>query len=186
MNILRQNLYALVLAVFEILVGVLLIIDPLRFTSGIIITAGIVLLIIGVFQIIRYVRMTAEEAAVSQTLARGLGFLLAGIFCTANSAWFVTSFPILTMLYGIAILLTGLGKIQTTVDLLRAKSPKWFLAGISAAVALICATLVLWNPFGEGKGIWIFAGILLIAEAVFDIVTVMVTALTKENAIVKT
>ena len=46
----------LLLALVEILVGILLLIDPAGFTSGIIIAAGAVLMALGLYNIILYFR----------------------------------------------------------------------------------------------------------------------------------
>ena len=38
-----------------------------------------------------------------------------------RSGWFIAAFPVLTMLYGVATLVTAFGKLQWTADLLRLK-----------------------------------------------------------------
>jgi len=44
---------------------------------------------------------------------------IVGLFCTLNSNWFIVTFPVLTALCGAAMLLTGLRKIQWTIDCVR-------------------------------------------------------------------
>ena len=44
-----------------------------------------------------------------------------GLFCMFRSGWFIAAFPVLTMLYGVATLVTAFGKLQWTADLLRLK-----------------------------------------------------------------
>lgn len=165
------NLNHLLTSLFELLVGILLLIDPVGFTSGIIVVAGIILCILGIRSVIKYFRADAVLAAKSQSLLTGLALLLAGGFCIFKSRWFVATFPILTILYGVIMLLVGLSKVQITVDLLRLRGRRWYLAAISAALSLICAIIVLANPFGTTAVLWMFAGITLIAEAVMDIIT---------------
>jgi uncharacterized membrane protein HdeD (DUF308 family) len=77
----------------------------------------------------------------------------------------------MTFLYGIVVLVTGLSKLQLTVDMLRVKSKKWFLALISAAISIVCAVLILMNPFSSTEVLWMIAGITLIVEALLDVVT---------------
>lgn len=177
-----QSVNGILLCLFEILVGILLLINPVGFTSGIIITAGVFLLIVGLGSIIKYFRTDAKEAALSQNLVKGLVALLAGAFCAFNSDWFVVTFPVLTMIYGIVILVTGLGKVQITVDMIRQKNKKWFLAAISAAISIACAVVILNSPFTSTAVLWMFTGITLIVESVFDIITLIVRGKNKDGA----
>ena len=175
MNTIKNNANGIIICIFEIVVGILLLINPIAFTTGIIVTVGIALLIIGLFSTIRYFRTEAAQAALGQYLVKGLAALLAGLFCLFKSHWFIITFPALTMLYGVAVLVTGLGKIQLTVDLIRKKHRKWFLAAISAVLSVVCAVVILNNPFTTTAVLWMFTGISLIAEAVIDVITLLVS-----------
>lgn len=157
----------------ELLVGILLLINPIGFTSGIIIVVGIALCAIGVKSIITYFRKDAGQAVLSQELSKGLIFLVVGLFCAFKTEWFIVTFPILTLLYGVVMLLAGLRKIQFMVDMIRLKSKRWYLAAISAALTLLCAVIILLDPFGATEALWIFTAVTLIVEAVFDFVTII-------------
>lgn len=160
-------------SVFEIIIGILLLINPVNFTAGIITVIGIVLCVLGIKSIVTYFRTEAAEAARSNQLLIGLFLLLAGGFSAIKAHWIIASFPVLTVIYGVVILLTGLGKLQTTVDMLRLKRSRWYFAAISAALSLICAVVILMNPFNSTAVLWMFTGITLIVEAVLDIITVI-------------
>ena len=56
MQTLRRNLPLLLLIVFELAVGILLFLKPVEFTQGIIITLGVLLLVLGVIDLIRFFR----------------------------------------------------------------------------------------------------------------------------------
>ncbi len=163
----------ILLCLFELIVGILLMIDPVRFTSGIIAVAGVVLLILGLGDIIRYFRTNAQEAAVGQQLAKGLLSLLGGGFCVLRTDWFILTFPVLTILYGVVLLVTGMGKIQLAVDKLRQKNKKWFWAAISAAVSIVCAAIILQSPFSSTAVLWMFTGVTLLVESVIDILALI-------------
>ena len=107
----------------------------------------------------------------------------AGAFCAFRSYWFILTFPVLSVIYGVSILIAGLGKIQWTFDMLRMKRKKWFLAAISAAISIVCAILVLNNPFTTSAILWMFIGISLIVEAVFDAVSQIVNTLKEKPAL---
>lgn len=178
----KQTLVPILACIFEILVGILLLINPIGFTTGIIIAAGIVLLVLGVISIVKYFKADAGEAAVHQTLVKGLVALVAGAFCAFKSNWFVVTFPLLTIIYGIVILVTGLGKVQLTVDMLRAKQGRWYFPAINAAVSIICAIVILRSPFTSTTVLWIFTGITLIVEAVLDAVSLIANREKKTGA----
>ena len=175
MKNLKSSLNGVLLCLFEIVVGVLLLINPIGFTTGIITTAGIVLLIVGLISVIKYFRIEAKEAATGQYLMKGLVELLFGVFCIFKSHWFIATFPALTLIYGVVVLLTGLGKVQMTFDMIRAKNKKWLFAAISAALSLVCAVVILNNPFTSMSILWMFTGITLIVEAIFDIIALVVS-----------
>jgi uncharacterized membrane protein HdeD (DUF308 family) len=175
MKALKQNGNTVIMFLIEAVVGILLLVDPLNFTSGIIMIAGIALMICGLVRVIQYFRSEPQEAAVGQLLAKGIIYLLAGAFCTFNSEWFIVTFPIIAILYGIGILLIGVGKLQTTMDLLRLKNKKWWWSAISAAISVTCALVIILNPFTTTVVLWRFTGISLLVEAVFDIITLFVS-----------
>jgi len=173
MKTLKQNGNAIILCIIEVVVGILLLINPVGFTAGIIIAAGVALVVDGLLNVIRYFKSTPAEAAAGQLLMRGLITLLAGAFCTFNPGWFIATFPMIAILYGVAVLVGGLSKVQITMDMLRAKNSKWWWGAISAAISIICAFIMIKNPFSSTVALWWFAGISLIVEAAFDMVTLI-------------
>ena len=165
----------MILALCEIIVGVLLLVDPIGFTVGIVTFLGAVLLLGGIVSIIQYFRTAPEEAALGQRLALGLLEGMIGLFCILRSGWFVATFPLFTVIYGIITLVTGFIKIQWTVDMLRMKRSKWFWGAISAVLTLICAVIVLCNPFSTTAVLWTFVAVTLIVEAVIDLLAAIFT-----------
>ena len=168
MRAIQKNGGSILMCVLEILVGVLLLVDPTGFTSTVIIAAGAALILYGVICIVRYFRADAAEGALRQSLFKGLLLLLGGLFCVLRSRWFVATFPLLTILYGIGLLISGVGKIQWMADMIRFGRKRWYLPAISAVLSLIFAAIILCSP----TALWSFLGIVLIVEAVFDIVAI--------------
>lgn len=180
MKILKQNANGILLCLFELIIGILLMINPVTFTSGIVIACGIIIIILGLVNIIKYFCMDIQEAVMSQNLLKGLILLLAGALCVFNYKWFFATFSLLTVIYGAMILLAGLGKIQWTVNMIRLKREKWFLMGISAVISIICAIVIIANPFATITILWQFTGISLIVEAIFDVVSLILNRQKKE------
>ena len=167
---LKRNLGSVAMSLAEIIIGILLLVNPVGFTSGIIVAFGIVLMIMGIGTTIKYFRTEPEEAAVGQVLVKGLLELLGGVFCAFNSPWFIATFPVLTLVYGVVILVTGITKLQWSVDIIRMKRSKWLWMAISAAISIVCGITVITNPFSTTAVLWMFIGISLIVEAVFDMI----------------
>lgn len=169
MNVFRECAADFVPCIIELIAGILLLVDPARFTSTVIIAAGVVLIVLGILKVTSYFRTDAETAAIGQLLTKGLIFILAGAFCAVRWEWFLTTFPVLTMVYGSIILLTGISKIQLAVDMVRLKNGQWRWAAINAAITLICAIVILFNPFASTEVLWLFIGAALVGVGIFDL-----------------
>ncbi len=173
MKTLKHSGNAILMCIIEVVIGILLLINPIGFTAGIIIVAGIALMVSGLLNVVRYFRSSPIEAAAGQLLMQGLIALLAGAFCTFNPEWFIITFPMIAILYGIAVLIGGLGKVQITMDMLRAKNSKWWWGAVSAVISIICAFVMINNPFSSTVALWWFTGVSLIVEAIFDMITLI-------------
>ena len=174
MKTLRENFNGMVICLFELVIGILLLINPIGFTTGIIMTGGGLLILSGLVNCIRYFRAEVREAARGQYLTKGLVAVIAGVFCIYNTEWFLVTFSAVTVIYGVVVLLASVEKIQLCLDMLRLKKKKWYLAAISAVISLVCAVLILKNPFSSSAIIWIISGVSLILEAFFDLFTLVV------------
>ncbi len=183
MKTVKENLNGIVLCLFELIIGVLLLINPIGFTSGIIMFAGVVMMIFGLVEIVKYFKMNAKEASQGQLLVKGLIAVLAGAFCIFKTEWFVVTFPVITIIYGIVTLLIGIGKIQLAVDMLRQKYKKWFWVAINAVLSIVCAIVIMNSPFSSTAVLWIFTGVSLIIEGIFDIITLIAGGKSEEGSL---
>ncbi len=147
----------------------MLLVKTSGFTSFVIIALGAVLAVRGIVSIIAYFRAKPEEAAKGQELASGFILLAVGLFCVLRSEWFIVTFPVLTLIYGVIIFFAGITKIQWVVDCIRLKKGQWVFALISALLSLISAVIIIKNPFTTTVILWSFTAISLIVEAVFDV-----------------
>ncbi|MGN0519323.1 MAG: HdeD family acid-resistance protein [Candidatus Fimenecus sp.] len=159
----------ILLSLCEAVVGILLLVNPVGFTTGIIIFLGIGLCILGIADVVQYFRTPPAAAALKQGLTRGCIAILFGLFCILKSEWFISAFPLLTILYGLGTLVLGIAKIQWTIDRIRLKLKRWIWIAVSAVLTIVCAVIILWNPFSSTAVLWMFIAIALIVEAVFDI-----------------
>ena len=169
MKKLLQGLSDVIVNLAELVVGVLLLVNPESVTSSIVVAVGVVLICLGMISILKYFRTAPADAAKQKMLAKGMIMALVGGFCVIRFGWIVNTFTVLTALYG-AVLILGLIKLEEMVDILRLKHIRWQLAAISAAIAIIGGIVIICNPFGTAKVMWTVIGICLISEAACDII----------------
>lgn len=182
MEKIKENLGSILMFLGELIIGILLLINPLGFTKTIIIGAGLALTVLGVLNVIKYFGTNIYFAIKEHSLSSGLILLTIGLFCVFGSDWFIVTFPLLTIVYGISILLTGLKKIEWTVNFLRLKRKYWYITAINSLLTIIFAVIVIFNPFSTTTILWRFTGIILIISSIFDIIMVVLGI--KENDII--
>lgn len=163
---------SIITCILEIVVGVLLLINPVGFTSGIIIGAGVLMVLAGIVTVVRYFVADPSMAAQKQLLFKGLVALMTGAAFITQYDWFLSAFPLLTVLYAVVMLILAAAKLQKMADMRRMSLPHWYMPGIAAALAAILAAIILINPFGAAVAVWTFVAISLIAEAVLEIIII--------------
>ena len=168
---LKEKWPMLLVSLLEIVIGIVLLVQPVNFTNLAIIISGILLTMRGVLCFMKYLRAEPKAAIREQNLAKALMLIAAGLFCALDSRWLLNTFNDLSVLYGAAILVMGFFKVQRTVDMLRAHHEKSIWAAGSALMALAVGFVILWNPFSKSAALWIFTGICLLVEAVVDILS---------------
>ena len=165
----KKTSISLMLAVGEMLLGILLLINPVGLTSFVIIALGVLLLLLSALHLFRYIRLPKEEAAQTWKLATGAGLLAVGIAIVANQPWMVEMLGTLTTLYGIIMLSATFMKLQISVDALRGKRRFWYLMAISFVATAVLSTLLFIGSLAE-SAVWVVTGIALIVLAVLDAV----------------
>ena len=172
MELIKKNIEIIVISAVELIIGILLLINPADFTRGLIMVIGTLLLIRAVLFVIAYIKAKITALNTNQDLFAGLLFLAGGLFCILNTQWFVDTFPALTILFGLSALVVGLEKVQWAADRARLHNPKWFLKALCALYAIIVGIITLINPFTDISGNWLFTGIAFIIMAVIDIAVI--------------
>ncbi len=158
----------LILCVCEVAVGIVLLTAPESFTKLVVTAAGILFCVLGVLAVISYFGADPEEAALSRQLTRGLISLCVGVFLIYKAGWIVRSFMPITLFYGIASLLTGIVKLQWTVDMIRLHRGMWQTTAVAAVLSIVIAIVVFASPFRVRNTLWTFTAIALIITGVVD------------------
>ena len=166
----RRYLRDIITALFLIVVGILLLINPVAFAMGLVKLAGVFLVVLGALRIVRYFRTDPETAARGQDFFIGLIAILGGLFCIFFTGWFLTAFTTLAVIYGLLQLLLGFSKVQRTVDFLRMELSLWYLPACSALIYLVFGFIIVLNPEMTLINVWVFTGVTMILEGIITAV----------------
>ncbi len=166
----KKHWAALLTILAGILVGILLLIDPAKYAIGMIKLAGLILIALAVFDFIKYFSAKPEEAAKGSVFYTGMTEAAAGLFCLFGSDWFLGAFPVLAALYGLFQVLIGFRKTQRMMDALRMKLRSWVMKAISAGITLLFGFVIVFNPNMTLMSVWVFTGLTLVLEGIFDLV----------------
>ena len=177
---LKKISVSLMMSAGELALGLLLLINPVGLTSVVIIAMGIILVLMGSYNLFRYIRLSKEEAAKTWFLATGACLLAIGVTAIANQYWLVTLLGTLTTLYSVMLLAIMFMKLQIAVDAARGQRPFWYLMGISVMVTAVLAVLLFMQAFAE-NAVWTATGIILLVLAVLDGVYFILGRVKKEK-----
>ncbi len=165
MNIMNRNRDSLVLTVTEIIVGIVLLINPLGFTKMILVAIGVLALISAGVNFIDYLHdHTHKDKAVSAALQAVVGLVL-----TLGSNWILATFSALFIIFGLLNIFAGIHKFNQAMLLRRNGLPSG-MAFVGSIVTIGLGVLIFLNPFDAFMTVWQFIGISLIIEAVLDII----------------
>ncbi len=155
--------------IFCLICGVLLILirkDAVTITAYVL--AGVMLLC-GVWSVIAYKRSEPVQRISGARLAIGLILLVAGALLAFNPNLLEVLLP---KIWGLALIFGGFLKIQYAFDEKSVGVSKWWIMLILAAFSIFIGILSLVEPafLGVNDGKYLAIGIMLVAEAVLDII----------------
>ncbi len=185
----RKFSVVLLLAAGELLLGILLLINPKGLTTAVVVGVGVVLIAVGIFKLFRYIRLPREEASRTWDLAEGAGCIALGIIAITHQPWLVQILDTLTALYGTLTLILAFMKLQITVDAIRGAKFRWQIMACSFLAITALAILLVTSVLPENV-VWIITGIVLIIAAFADTIyfilsrKTQVVANTEETAII--
>ena len=145
----------LLLSVAYIVIGMLLLIMPETSLLWICNIFGVVVLVTGIVCLIQYARI------------RGTGF----------TAPFMLVGGVITAGLGIFIVVDGLSRIGTAIDLAKRKGQKWWLLLLFSIVSVALGVLLVLHPFDAAVSAVMLCGILLIAEGALNLGCILYAAM---------
>ena len=151
--------------IFYAVCGLLLLLLPSEALAIANYAIAALLLVMGVACIVGYCR--------GSVIIGRFGFLLAVGMVLVTLAVVMFCYPtllasLLPVIWGTSLLIGGFGKIQFAADLRR-----WWTLLLGALLSFALGILCLANPIYIAQTIFVFIGICLLAEAVLDLVTLL-------------
>ena len=138
-------------------------------TTGLILNiCGGALLAVGGFRIARYFMNKDPYDIFSWDLGLGIALACAGLALIIFKNLLLSIVP---LLFGIALLICGIVKIQAAFNLRRMTNRFWYLTLIGAGVSCALGLLISLNPFGTGLVLIRVIGGAIAVEAVQDILS---------------
>ena len=167
-KMLKAGWPAWVAAIAVLLFGLALLIWP-GITTGLILNiCGGALMVGGVYNIVRYFIKKDTYYAYNWSLALGL-MLLGGGLCLVIFKGVLLS--IVPLLFGVALLIGGVAKVQAAFNMRRAGFHSWYLTLIAAAISCVLGALIILHPFGTGLVLIRVIGASIAIEAVQDLIS---------------
>lgn len=157
---------SLITAFSAILLGVLFILTPQASANIICYVAGILLLAAGLAALVSY--LASGRLFGSYALVSGIVLLVCGVFCLLRPEIIQ---GLLTVIFGIFLVIDGMTTLQDGIDCARAKLSGWWVLVTLALITIALGCVVL---FGKFASVMLLAGISLIVDGVFDVIATAV------------
>lgn len=163
-----KNHYGSMLLLLAIIaLGVVLMIVPTITGRTLLAIAGWALFLAGVIKISQYFIKGIAKAIQGWGLSKGMLMLLGSLVLLIVPDMLIEMMP---LLLGVIFLLGAVLKFQISFDLKRLTYKKWYISLVFTALSIICGWLTILHPFGIGDVVMRLTGALLIIEAIFDAV----------------
>ena len=126
---------------------------------------AVLLLLMGAYYLVSYLRSERLTAFMRQDFTLGLTLLAGGVLLLM-----VPEIPggVLPYVWGGALIVGGFAKAQTALDMKRFSAAGWWHCLIGAAIALVLGVTALCNPFATEMVLLRFLGGGLLAEGLMD------------------
>ena len=149
----------MLLSIAYIIIGMMLLIMPQTSLLWICYAFGAVVLVTGIVCLIQYARIRGTGFTAPFMLVGGVITAGLGIFTLAKPQVVASFLPIV---FGIFILVDGLSRVGTAIDLAKRKGQKWWMLLLLSVVSVALGALLVLHPFDAAVSVVMVCGILLI------------------------
>ena len=167
MSLLKQLKWNLILlAVIFIALGIVLILWPGATMKTICYLLAAMLLALGVASLINYLRKDISGIIYRYDLVVGLCAILGGILVIVKVDKLTDLIPAVV---GFLVTMSGILKMQNSVDMLRLGHGTWHVAFAMAIVNIVAGIVLLMNPFEAAQILIMCIGIALVYSGITDL-----------------
>ena len=167
MSLLKQLKWNLILlAVIFIARGIVLILWPGATMKTICYLLAAMLLALGVVSLINYLRKDISGIIYRYDLVVGLCAILGGILVIVKVDKLTDLIP---AVLGFLVTMSGIMKMQNSVDMLRLGHGTWHVAFAMAIVNIVAGIVLLMNPFEAAQILIMCLGIALVYSGITDL-----------------
>ena len=167
MSLLKQLKWNLILlAVIFIALGIVLILWPGATMKTICYLLAAMLLAIGVVSLINYLRKDISGIIYRYDLVVGLCAILGGILVIVKVDKLTDLIP---AVLGFLVTMSGIMKMQNSVDMLRLGHGTWHVGFAMAIVNIVAGIVLLMNPFEAAQILIMCLGIALVYSGITDL-----------------
>ena len=167
MSLLKQLKWNLILlAVIFIALGIVLILWPGATMKTICYLLAAMLLALGVVSLINYLRKDISGIIYRYDLVVGLCAILGGILVIVKVDKLTDLIP---AVLGFLVTMSGIMKMQNSVDMLRLGHGTWHVAFAMAIVNIVAGIVLLMNPFEAPQILIMCLGIALVYSGITDL-----------------
>ena len=157
----------IVMAIAYIVLGVVLIMYPSQVQKLISYILAFALIAMGIVNLIQYTRLDTNQIVNSYDLVLGFSTMIGGILIIINVERFE---QLVFIVMGFMILVSGVMKLQSSVNLMRLRSTNWQVPFAMAMIGIVYGIIMLINPFGAGGFFFAMMGIGFILSGITDII----------------
>ncbi len=154
-------------ALLTIFIGILFIVNPGGTTALIATVAGIVILVMGIADVIRYFT-SGGYGFLYGSLSAGIIKGVLGLFILTHTAMVIT---LLSYLISIFIIISGVNSLEGAMQLRRGGVRGW---GVNLALALafiVIGILILIFPIDAASSMMVLVGVILVADGLSGLFT---------------
>lgn len=165
-------------SVVTLVLGIVLAFEPggsIKVITGLI---AIIFLLIGVLQLVEYLRQSKVEKMMSLSLILGIILVSIGVFLFLNLESLVS---FITTIIGIFLLVKSLFKLQYAINL-KGISEKWFYNLIVGLAGVGLGIILLVNPFKSAEVFLRIVGVLLAIGSIAELIETSMVLQTIEDA----
>ena len=164
----------MLLSIAYIVIGLLLLVMPQTSLLWICYAFGAVVLITGIVCLIQYARIRGTGFTAPFMLVGGVITAGLGIFTLAKPQVVASFLPVV---FGIFILVDGVSRVGTAIDLAKRKGQKWWVLLLLSIVSVGLGVLLVLHPFDAAVSVVMLCGILLIVEGALNLGCVLYAAM---------